>query len=96
MKNQPFVSDWPLYLVSSYWHDKLVLPKSDVYIWSKQLFRYVFAEKMLMVCYSLLDSKVIGRRYLKFPFDIRELPYKLRIGKEKRGKTASIQAYLAD
>ena len=34
-----------------------------------------------MVCYSFLDSEVIGKRYLKFPFDIRELPYKLRIGK---------------
>ena len=28
-----------------------------------------------------LDCK-IRKRYLKFPFDIRELPYKLRIGKE--------------
>ena len=36
-----------------------------------------------MVCYSLLDSKVIGKRYLKFPFNIRELLYKLRIGKKK-------------
>ena len=49
-----------------------------------------------MVCYSLLDSKVIGKRYLKFPIDIRKFPNKLRIGKEKPCKTASIQAYLAD
>ena len=25
-----------------------------------------------MVCYSLLDSKVIGKIYVKLPFDIRE------------------------
>ena len=31
---------------------------------------------------SLIDSRVIGKRYLKFSFDIRELPYKLRIGKK--------------
>ena len=48
------------------------------------------------VCHFLLDSKVIGKRYLKFPFDIRELQYKVRIGKEKTGKTTPIQAYLAD
>ena len=35
-----------------------------------------------MVCYSVLDYKVIGKRYLKFPFDITEFPCKLRIGKE--------------
>ena len=49
-----------------------------------------------MVCYPLLDSKVIGNRYLKFSFDIRGLPHKLRNGKENPGKTASMQAYLAD
>ena len=27
MKNQPFVSDGPLQLVLSYWHDKRFLPK---------------------------------------------------------------------
>ena len=43
----------------------------------------MFSRKIFfMVPYSLLDSKVIGKRYLKFPFDIRELPYKLRTGKE--------------
>ena len=35
-----------------------------------------------MIYYFLLDSKVIGKRYLKFFLDITELPYKLRIGKE--------------
>ena len=49
-----------------------------------------------MICHSLLDSKVIGKRYLKFSFDIRELLHKLRIGKEKTVQAASIQAYLAD
>ena len=49
-----------------------------------------------MVCYFYLESKVIGMRYLQFPFDTGELPYKLRIRKEKTGKTTSIQAYLAD
>ena len=47
---------------------------SDMSSWKKILF---------MVCYSLLDSKVIGKRYLKFPIDIRKFPNKLRIGKEK-------------
>ena len=36
-----------------------------------------------MVCYFLLESKVISKRYLKFPFDIGELRYKFKIGKEK-------------
>ena len=45
MKSQPFASDGLLQLVSSYWHDKLALPKFDVSIGSKQLFRYVFMEK---------------------------------------------------
>ena len=40
MKNQPFVFDGPLLLVSLYWHYKLVLPKFDICIGSKQLFRY--------------------------------------------------------
>ena len=35
-----------------------------------------------MVCYSFLDSKVVGKRYLKFPFYLGEFAYKLRIGKE--------------
>ena len=61
----------------------LALPKFDVSIGSKHLFRYVFSEIIFfMACYSLLDSKVIGKRCLKFAFDIRELPYKLTIGKE--------------
>ena len=60
-----------------------VLPKFDISIGTKQLFSYVFPEKILfMVSYSLLDSKVIWTRYLKFPLGISELPYKLRIGKE--------------
>ena len=37
-----------------------------------------------MLCYFLLDSKLIGKRYLKSPFGIRELPYMLRVGKEKK------------
>ena len=48
----------------------------------------------LIVFYSYLDSKVIGKRYLKFPFDIRELPYKLRIGKETN-RQSSIYASLS-
>ena len=35
-----------------------------------------------MIYYFLLDSKVTGKRYLKFSFDITELPYRLKIGKE--------------
>ena len=45
LKNQPFVSDGPIKLVSSYWHDKLVLSKFDVFIGIKELLRYVFTEK---------------------------------------------------
>ena len=33
-----------------------------------------------MICYSLLNSKVLGKRNLKFPFDIRELPPKYNYG----------------
>ena len=47
-----------------------------------------------MVSYSLLDSKVIGKIYLKFPVDIRKLPYKLRIVKEKNRQN-SIYASLS-
>ena len=36
-----------------------------------------------MVGYFYLESKVIGMIYLQFPFDTGELPYKLRISKEK-------------
>ena len=64
-------------------HTEMINLKLDVSFGSKQLFRYVFPEKIFfMVCYSLLDYKVIGERYLKFPFDIRELSYKLRLGEE--------------
>ena len=42
-----------------------------------------------MVCYSLLDSKTIGKRYLKLPSDIRGLMYKLRIGKERKTRKAA-------
>ena len=48
MKNQQFFSDEPFHhteLVSSYWNDKLALPKFDVSIGRKQLFRYFFLEK---------------------------------------------------
>ena len=45
MKNQPFVSDGPLQLVLSYWHDERFLPKFCLSIGSKQLFRYVFMRK---------------------------------------------------
>ena len=50
-----------------------------------------------MVCNSVLDSKVIGKRHVKFPFDIRELPHKLTYQRitVQTGKTASLQAYLA-
>ena len=49
-----------------------------------------------MVCYSHLDFKVIGKRYLKFPFDIRELLYKWRIGKETNRQNIIYPAYLSD
>ena len=44
--------------------------------------------------YSLTDSKVIEMRYFKFPSVIRELPYKLRTGKE-RNRPNSIYASLS-
>ena len=51
-----------------------------------------------MICYSLLDSEVIGKRYLKFPFDVRCTRITLQIEdwQKKPRKTASLQAYLAD
>ena len=43
----------------------------------------MFSRKVFfMVCYLVLNYKVIGKSYLKFPFDIREFPYKLRIDEE--------------
>ena len=45
-------------------------------------FRCFPGKIFFLVLYSLLDSKVIGKRYLKFLFDIRKLPYKVRIAKE--------------
>ena len=36
--------------------------------------------------FPFLDYKMVGKRYLKFHFDIRELLYKLRIGKETNGQ----------
>ena len=73
-----------------------VLPKFDISIGTTQLFSYVFPEKILfMVSYSLIDySKVIWTRYLKFPFGISELPYKLRLGKETN-QPSSIYASLS-
>ena len=56
---------------------------TDVINLDYQKFRYVFMEKYSSwFCYSLLDSRVIGKRYLRFLLDISELQYKLRIGKE--------------
>ena len=42
----------------------------------------MFSQKSILYdfFYFLLDSEVIGKRYLKFPFDNREKPYKSRIG----------------
>ena len=54
----------------------------------------IFLQKNIRGFYSITDSKVIEMRYFKFPSVIRELPYKLRIGKE-RNRPNSIYASLS-
>ena len=51
----------------------------------------------ILVCYTNSDPKVIGKRYLKFLFDTRKLPYQLRIDRgTETGKMSTIQVFMAD
>ena len=92
-----FTSEGPLWLVSLDGHDKLCGYQNSTFPLGVYADIDTFSRKILFlfVCYSNSNPLVIGKMYLRYPFESQMLPRNLRVDRgTETGKMATIHAFL--